>query len=436
MNESDLFILNEKIKSNPSNIDLLLQRASFYFKINNSKTLHIAIKDFEGVEKLDPQNIIALSSLSWIYAKLYEQYSAAKEYVKKALELDSKCPLAIASKAYIYKKQGFINNSFNLFSLALNLDPKCYFALYERAEIFRQNKFYDLALIDFDQYLKFIPDDILALSARSAINIIFNNRDLAIDDLNRIIALEPCNCFALNERGDIYFYKKDFDKALQDFSQVLNLNKGNTKALCSRAMIYSTTNNDNLAFQDINQLIFFCQNEDNLLNFIKGVFDYQKMNNDNIKSYINGVNGFINILRKQNLDDDLILDFVRSMSNFVEFNKDNSLIMMKSQINCAQDPIKIEDNLAKSAQIFVQDITNKILDIALVSKKFSNISLKSDFEDDKKFTLPDEILSKIISEYIFGIDQKPNMSQPSPLITGKKSALSIALNQYKQERQG
>lgn len=165
------------------NYDNKLENALNSFKKGDYKA---AIKDFEELNSMEPDNAGVLNNLGLCYANM-EENDKAIEYYLKALQLDSKLVQTYVNLSDVYYKEKKIIDAINMLETAVTLMP--------------ENTVLKNCLA------RFYIEDV--------------RYDLAITQLCEILDIEPDNVDAAWDLGNVYFETGEYENAIAHYEMVL-----------------------------------------------------------------------------------------------------------------------------------------------------------------------------------------------------------------------
>jgi hypothetical protein len=118
--------------------------------------------------KMDPKNVDLLLQVANIFKKM-EMPDYCLQYVDRALESDPNHPEALNLKGEALLALESTNEAINFFTRAINANPKLEKAWFNKAIILGQNGIVDEAVYNFDMVLKINPNNEKAKSIRKSI---------------------------------------------------------------------------------------------------------------------------------------------------------------------------------------------------------------------------------------------------------------------------
>ncbi len=206
------------IQLRPKEIDLYLDRAQYYFELDQ---LDKAEADFKHILSIDENNIYAYAGLGRNYLT-EEKYELAEKNLNIAIQINN-------AYAYAYLYRG-----------------KTYF----------EQKKYKEAILDILEYLEYDPDD----SENSDLFLTYslNDFDYALTELNEKSKNEPFSEFWNTLRARLYNKNGKYALALKEFNDLIKYvgNKNNIDYLIfERAKSYSNAGVYDKALQDFDYLI-------------------------------------------------------------------------------------------------------------------------------------------------------------------------------------
>ncbi|MEI8205149.1 MAG: tetratricopeptide repeat protein [Bacteroidota bacterium] len=265
---ADLLALNQKLESNPNDIELLNQRATYYVKHNETD---LALNDISKAIKLDSlrsELYITLSDVYFqggkfmnckdalnkailrdptdknAYVKLaelclyYKDYDETLKNIDKALEIDRINPKAYFIRGFAHKENGDTTRAIKNFMEATSQDPNYYDAYLELGLIHAyQHK--KQAVDYYQNALKVRPNSVEALYDLGMYYQENNDYDKAIVEYTTILQFEPKNRLAHFNIGFIYLeHTYNYEKAVKYFSDAIACDSNYVEAIYNRGLSY------------------------------------------------------------------------------------------------------------------------------------------------------------------------------------------------------
>jgi TolB-like protein/Flp pilus assembly protein TadD len=225
----------------------LYLKGTYYCQMFTPEGFEKAIKHFEKALKNDPQFGLAYlgpamvfwSSSYWGNVPPMDAYPKAKEYVKKALEIDDKL-------AEAHLMQGSINMNYDWdwkaaekeLKLSLQLNPNnahthLYYSWYLT---FMGN--HEKAISEAKQARKLDP---LSSYSNTHVGITYSycgQFDKAIEELQMTLTMNPYYFLARFHLGAAYVLKKMFNEAIEEYIKAADLSEGNPMIVSALASLY------------------------------------------------------------------------------------------------------------------------------------------------------------------------------------------------------
>lgn len=235
---------NEAIKYNPHDPVSYFKRGNTYKAM---KDYNHAVEDYKKALELDPnyeeviktlQEMLAAHNHAEINAafergqKFYKNKdfdNAIKEF-ERIIELDPNNVAAYNNRAYVYASKNDYTHAVDDYSRVIELDPKNAVAYNDRGYVNYMMHNYDLAIADYDKALQLDQNYVLTYCNRGSAYSVKRDFDRAIEDFTHAIKLDPKNVIAYLWRGCIYGNKGDYKRATADFKKVLEIEPNNQEA--------------------------------------------------------------------------------------------------------------------------------------------------------------------------------------------------------------
>lgn len=198
--QKELDDLNEAIKLDPKNAELLRRRGGWHLK---KKAWAAAIPDFDQALHIDPQS-------PWSYQDRAEAYRNLKQPDQ-----------AIAD-----------------YTRAIELNPRYVYAFYRRGLAYEQKADWKQAIASYDGALKIRPKDQDTHFQRGFAYFQLKEWDKTIEDMTIVIELNPKRTQAFINRGAALGLKGDYAASIADYNQAIALNPNSTMAYKGRAEAY------------------------------------------------------------------------------------------------------------------------------------------------------------------------------------------------------
>ncbi|RIB23098.1 hypothetical protein C2G38_2172293 [Gigaspora rosea] len=283
-------ILTSAIQLKPKDSFAYICRGKIYLHHNNNVE---ALKDFESVQKFDPNNrdaflyklmilnkvedtefnkiikrnklnptsIISLlpkikprkmifglgnslpvrlyslddSTISgYVFFKIYENFIKAIKSCNQAIKNNDTNAIALGIRGISFHKKKEFPNALNDFNKVLDIIPNNKLALGWRGKIYSSMKEYEKSLTDLNEAIKLNKED-------------SNNCELTFH-FNKLLITEGSDVFV--DRSKIYLFKEHYEEALKDLNGSLDFDPNNARALRVRGEVYRKMGKYKEAFED------------------------------------------------------------------------------------------------------------------------------------------------------------------------------------------
>jgi len=192
-----------------------------------------AINDYKKAIELDPKNKYFAYNASINIGYLnYEQsnYSLAKEYYNKAINIDKKNHIAFSYIGDVYYKEEDYENAIENYTKAINLEKKAYNLYFNRAEAYYDNENEEAATKDYtktievcDKYIKKYGSSADVYYYRGLAKYGLDNFKGAIQDFTRALNKDSEYANAYFDRGYAYIEIEKTEEACADFKKAKEL---------------------------------------------------------------------------------------------------------------------------------------------------------------------------------------------------------------------
>lgn len=152
------------------------------------------------------------------------QYSAAKPYVEKSLELSPKYPTANYNRAFIAQSEKNIDEAIRYYKIAIenqNFYPDAHNNL---GTLYLKKNNLEKAIYHFSAAVQQNPQSAKVLNNLGALYARVKKWDKAIENYQKSIELDPNYAGSYNNLGQAYFEMGDQKKAFQYFDKALKIN--------------------------------------------------------------------------------------------------------------------------------------------------------------------------------------------------------------------
>lgn len=239
---------------NPDDINILIDRAEVYYKLNETK---VSKDSWERCLEIDPNNIICAEKLVELYCTIGEvNCDLSIDYL---LKIDSENITALNFKAKLEKDLGNIYDAIKLYNKVLELDPRNINAIEELAILYTNDKNV-LAIDYFDKLINLNPTSLAYYNYGFYFQI---NNDLlnAIEKYKLSVSLNSNSPNSYYSMGYCYFSlalysnndkerRKLFEEALISFKKTISLNGSYLEAYYARALCYVELGDKKSAIED------------------------------------------------------------------------------------------------------------------------------------------------------------------------------------------
>lgn len=201
------------------NIQNRILLGNIYFEQEDYKN---AIKEYETVLKIDPENSMALYNLAICLFKKGNE-AAAIENLKKAGDSDKKgkvASLAYGKLGVIYTRAKDFELAEKYLKLATYYAPRDAIYSYNLGIIYLKQKRFDLALQEFIKAEKTGSADIEILENLGEAYFTLKNYDRSINVYNRLLSSDTRNIRILTRMAEIYYTKGDLDMAFESYKKI------------------------------------------------------------------------------------------------------------------------------------------------------------------------------------------------------------------------
>jgi len=233
---SDVISLSQVILSDPSNIDMLLDRALVYL---DQEKLDNALDDVSQVIKLKPRYAAAYHVRGTIYLEQGDTKSALKDFKNAIRHGDG---LAVLSCAMAYDARKDWKSALVIYGKFIETNPHHAFALVRRGFLHGRMGRNDLALQDCTKALKITPHYAKAYLGCGIAYSHLGDHRRAMQNFEEAIKLDPSEAEAIFAKGQIYEHEGRMDLAMEAFSRAIELEPDNAEFYNRRAMLYFERN--------------------------------------------------------------------------------------------------------------------------------------------------------------------------------------------------
>jgi tetratricopeptide (TPR) repeat protein len=274
------------LESNPSNAELLHQRAQLYIKQRNMEG---AVKDITAALAIDSSKadyFITLSDLQLAANKpskakqslerslsiepdnkegnmklaelffIARQYDSSFVFLNKVLRKEINNPKAYMMKGMAYKEMGDTSKAISSFQTAIEQDAK-YYAPFMQLAILFEEKNSPVAEQYYNGALRINPRSEEALYKRGLWYQEYKrDYDKAIQDYTSLLQINPENKYAHFNLGYVHFqYLKVYDQAIKHYTDAIAADGNYAEAYYNRGLAYETVGDIGAAKLDYEQAL-------------------------------------------------------------------------------------------------------------------------------------------------------------------------------------
>jgi DNA-binding winged helix-turn-helix (wHTH) protein/TolB-like protein/Tfp pilus assembly protein PilF len=201
-------------------------RGRYFWNLRTGKNFVKAISEFEEAVKLDPDFALAYAGLGDCYALLgvydekppLESYPKAKEFAKKALELDANLAEAHTTLAFVrYRYEWNWKAAENGFKKAILLQPNYATAHHWYGEFLMASGRFDEGEIAFKEALRIDPLSLIINTDLGYGRFFARRYDESISQYEKVIRLNPEFTISYYCLADALSQKKEFEKSVDAF---------------------------------------------------------------------------------------------------------------------------------------------------------------------------------------------------------------------------
>jgi tetratricopeptide (TPR) repeat protein len=235
-NDEGLLQVNQLVKRNPENTDVLALRAAFFLRLDEFDN---AKEDIDLIFKLDQKNAFGYAVRSWYYEKVEEDYDQAMTDTNKAIELDPELALAYAQRASLSLRFKEEIDKFADYSKAVELEPQYVAAHANLAIEYLARTDYEAASKELDTAVEINPDSDYLYSLRGLIYLYQNNVDDAVTNFDKAIDMGYEDRDTFFYRGVALFYRAEYERAREDFTRSIDMGVENVFIYTFRGITWS-----------------------------------------------------------------------------------------------------------------------------------------------------------------------------------------------------
>ena len=250
MSDSDKQSITKKITENDEAYRLYLT-GRFHWNKRTAKDLQKSIEYFEQAIRLDPDFALAYTGLADSYILLsgygssspQESFPKAKEFAKKALELDDTLAEAHTALGYmLFNYDWNFEESDKEMKKAIELNPNYSTAYhwYGNGNLLAEGKFEE-SIAALKKARELDPLSLIINADLATAYLYANQIENAIEQYRKTIELDENFYYAHAYIGRAYMMKGDYTKALAEFQKAQTLND-DPRVLMLSACTYSRMN--------------------------------------------------------------------------------------------------------------------------------------------------------------------------------------------------
>lgn len=237
-NERAINSLQKAVEIDPSN-DFAVMRLGVveYGKGSPEK----AIQRFDDALKLNPSSKWAYLWKGIVFSDT-KQLVAARQSLRKALEIDPRFDLALYNLGWIELKEKEKNyqNAEEFFRKALAVNPSYKEALYGLGMVYGYQNQYEVARGYLSKALELDPGFLTAWKWRGIVNYELKDFDGAVSDFTEGLTLDPSNADLFVRRARVSILKEKYTEALNDLLLAKKFNAKNPRTYLYLGQIYKS----------------------------------------------------------------------------------------------------------------------------------------------------------------------------------------------------
>lgn len=157
---------------------------------------------------------------------LNEEYDLALKSFEKVIKLSPDNFWAYLYRGDVYAQKGEYDLSVEDYSKAISLNPSLCSAYIKLGKIYEKQSLNDKALAQYNSLIKAYPLYSEGFNARGELAYSQGYFDYALSDFDKAIELAPKNYQAYVNRGRLYLVKKYPERAILDFDKVISFYDG------------------------------------------------------------------------------------------------------------------------------------------------------------------------------------------------------------------
>ncbi|MBN3897304.1 MAG: tetratricopeptide repeat protein [Nostoc sp. NOS(2021)] len=320
-----------------------------------------AVKDFNQVIELDPQNALAYNRRGDAYYRLGD-YEQAQADSSQAILLNPQDGNAYFDRGFAFSELGKYKEAIADYNQAIKLNSKDAYAYYGRGLALAQLKDNKGAIGDFSKAIALKPQYTEAYLQRGILRRRLRLRQAAIQDFDTVIKINPSDAKAYYQRALTQSINKQKYAAIKDYTGAININPKYIEAYLNRGDVYSDLGDKLEATEDYNTILqidpkfIAAYTHRGIHRFSFGDYkgaieDYTaalKLDSNNISAYNNRGNAYLELGNKKAANQDY--------SRVIAINANNALAYYNRGVIRTKQKNKqgaIAD-FAKAAKLFQQ----------------------------------------------------------------------------------
>jgi tetratricopeptide (TPR) repeat protein len=258
----DIPELNEKLKKDPRNVDLLVERGLAH-ELNDSPDL--ARADYDAALAVNPKCALALQCRASLREDGGDLPGALADYAA-AIKADPRDAEGYAGRGRVLVALGRHKEAFADLAAAIRLDPTDAEHFDNRGNAYNDVGEYEKAVQDYDRAIRLHPEWSGYYNNRAnALNNLGRYRE-AIADYDRALALDAEDEVVYHNRANCYKNQGKYRKALEDYDRALKLDPADGDTHSSRAMTLADVGRAREAVRDYEASIRLDPDNPNNLN--------------------------------------------------------------------------------------------------------------------------------------------------------------------------
>ncbi len=236
--------LSLRIKTNPKDVDALLERAALYTELAR---IPLAQRDYALVVKIDPKNAagyIGRGKLS------YGQPDAQLADFNQALKLDPTNADAFLARGTTYYGSSRFKEAESDLVRGLKAKPHDFTGNWHLGSVYRRLKNNDKAIEYYSRAIAEHPDDVRVYEDRASTYSSLDRYEDAVKDATKIIELRPKDAHSYSDRAAYYNGMGKYLDALHDLNKAISIDGSRFWFYRQRASIYRELGDDKKANDD------------------------------------------------------------------------------------------------------------------------------------------------------------------------------------------